>query len=216
VNVYASSKNVSVSAAVRHPALFKKLMLVRDEICNRDQKPIYMVANTKSLTEMSNYLPATAADLMMISGFGKAKADAYGEEFLSVVREYMEEHQLESTISEFPDKRSKKVKKEKAARNPTSASSYHLFREGLSIDQIAAERNLTRETIEKHLIPYIANGELELSGLVNPGDQQLIVEALSGFKKEGGLTAVKNRLPEHISYSDIRFVMAGRLQTLVQ
>ena len=49
--------------------------------------PIYMVAN-RNVKEIATYLPLNKKDLIKLSGFGKAKAEKYGDEILRAVMDY--------------------------------------------------------------------------------------------------------------------------------
>lgn len=93
----SSGKNFKVA----HPALYKKLVELRNKICEKGGDiPVYMVAANKSLQEMADYLPASERDLLEIHGFGKNKAVKYGKDFLSVILDYCLENNLTSTIYE--------------------------------------------------------------------------------------------------------------------
>jgi len=100
VNAYSkvsSGKNFKVA----HPLLFKKLVDLRNKICDKGgDLPVYLVAANKSLQEMANYLPTTERELMKIHGFGKTKAVKYGKEFLSLILDYCLENNLTSSIYE--------------------------------------------------------------------------------------------------------------------
>lgn len=240
LNLYANAKNVKVSSSVQHPALYKKLLLLRDEICNDEQVPIYMVAANKTLIELANYLPSKEGELLQISGFGKARAEAYGEQFLKVIKEYMHENGLESNMESKTPKKAKKTKKikeeaeqketpggdewyslsdvekekpkEKEKKTPSKEQTFRLFKEGKKLHDIAKERGVALSTVEGHLIPYVATGELNIDYLVSRKKQQLILKALENFDKSAGLTPVKASLPDDISFSEIRYVMASKLK----
>jgi superfamily II DNA helicase RecQ len=100
VNAYSkvsSGKNFKVA----HPALYKKLVELRNKICEKGGDiPVYMVAANKSLQQMADYLPTSERDLMEIHGFGKTKVVKYGKDFLSVILDYCLENNLTSTIYE--------------------------------------------------------------------------------------------------------------------
>jgi len=218
LNIYASAKNTKVSAEVKHPALYKELLLQRDEICNEEHKPIYMVANNKTLIELTNYLPDTPDRLLLISGFGEAKVNAYGSIFLRIIREYMSEHQLETNMADFPQKKTKKLKKEKGEEGErvkkisTKEQTYNLYKQGFKLEEIAKQRGFTLSTVQGHLVPYIATGEIVIDDLVSREKQNLILTALEKFNYEEGLNPVKSNLPEDITFSEIRYVMAHRLK----
>ncbi|MBX3163987.1 MAG: helix-turn-helix domain-containing protein [Bacteroidetes bacterium] len=215
INVYASAKNTKVSADVKYPDLYRKLILLRDDICNDEQKPIYMVANKNTLTELANFLPAAKEDLLKISGFGEAKVNAYGDGFLKIIKEFMLENNLASNMSSKVPKKEKKTPEERNKENETKTNTkeitFQLYKQGLKPAEIAKERNLAVTTIETHLTPYVASGEININDLVSTKKQKIISEALQDFKYEDGLTVVKNKLPDDVSYSEIRYVLAGRV-----
>lgn len=227
LSIYSTSKNTKISSDVKYPQLFRKLILLRDDICNDEQKPIYMVANNKTLIELTNFLPSTPGHLLQISGFGKARADAYGDQFLKIIKAYMEENDLQTSMNEKSPKKEKKTKKAKTEPDQTSdegvdinekkegtkEQTYKLFKQGVKLDDIAKQRGLTTGTVETHLIPYIASGELNIDYLVSRQKQSLILEALENFDSKTGLNPVKNSLPDDVSFSEIKYMMAFKLRS---
>ncbi|WP_317899965.1 helix-turn-helix domain-containing protein [Aurantibacillus circumpalustris] len=218
ISVYASAKNTKVSADIIHPKLYRELLLQRDEICNDEHKPIYMVASNKTLIELANYLPDTSESLLKISGFGDAKVNAYGDAFLGIIKAYMSEHEIETNIAALSPKKEHKTKKEKSEgtdklkKISTKEQTYNLFKQGLKVEDIAKQRGFALSTIQGHLIPYIATGEVLIDDLVSKEKQNLIAKALEKFNYEEGLNPIKSNLPEEISFSEIRYVMAHRLK----
>ncbi len=219
VNVYASAKNTRVSADVNHPNLYRELLLLRDEICNAEQKPIFIVASNKTLTELANYLPTNKEHLLKISGFGENKVKAYGNQFLAIIIEYMLQHNLTSNIEALIET-NKKVKKTKAesvdtdskktkeSKPDTKQQTYLLYKQGISLAEIAKQRNMALSTIEGHLTPFVASGDIDINTLVEPKKQELIAKALINFKQELGITSIKSSLPQTITYTDIRYMVA--------
>ncbi len=102
VNIYANARTVKTPLHIKHPALYRKLLLLRDEICNNEQVPVYLVAPNKTLAELGEFLPETHDHLLQISGFGPARAEAYGDVFLKAIKAYMAEHELSSNMSAKP------------------------------------------------------------------------------------------------------------------
>jgi ATP-dependent DNA helicase RecQ len=90
----------------------------------------------------------------------------------------------------------------------THEQTYALYRQGLSVEEIAEKRNLRPTTIETHLSALIEEGrEIDLSGLVADEDRALI-EAAAAKAGLDGLRPIKDQLPERIAYAAIRFVVA--------
>lgn len=218
LNVYASAKNTKVSADVKHPQLYRDLLLQRDEICNEEQKPIYMVANNKTITDLANYLPDTPELLLKISGFGEAKVNAYGDAFLGIIKAYMREHDLLTNMGALPGKKGSGKKKkqqedgQKVKKISTKEQTFLLFKQGLKLPEIAKQRGYTLGTVESHLVPYITDGSIMIDELVSKEKQKLILNALEKFNYEEGLNPIKSKLPPEISFSEIRYVMAHRIK----
>lgn len=220
INVYASAKNTRVGSEVIHADLYRSLLLLRDEICNDEQMPVYLVANSKTLTDLSNYLPGNEQELLAIKGFGPAKVEAYGERFLKIIHAYKREHQLESAMPLKPSKKEKKAKKttstdettSKPKSSGTAEKTFALFAEGWTPDQIAKERGLALSTIHAHLVPYVAQGKADISRLVEEKVRKQILEALEDMDYAGGLKPVKDKLPAEISFAEIKFVWADKLR----
>ena len=218
LNVYASAKNTKVSADVKHPQLYRDLLLQRDEICNEEHKPIYMVANNKTITDLANYLPDTPELLLKISGFGEAKVNAYGDAFLGIIKSYMREHDLLTNMEALPTKKGSGKKKEqvegdqKVKKVSTREQTFLLFKQGMALPEIAKQRGYTLGTVESHLVPYITDGSVMIDELVSKEKQKLILNALEKFNYEEGLNPIKSKLPADISFSEIRYVMAHRLK----
>ncbi|MCE3259776.1 MAG: family ATPase [Bacteroidetes bacterium] len=214
LNVYASAKNTKISADVKYPKLFRELLLLRDEICNDEGKPIYMVASNKTLTELTNFLPTNEDHLLSISGFGQARVDAFGDRFLKVIRNYMVENDLSTQMNEHSPKKAKKAKKEKTSEEKVSTKeqTLQLFKKGMKVEEIAKHRGFTVTTIEGHLASYVQSGELNIDYLVSREKQMLIRRALEAFAEEEGLASVKQSLPDSISYGEIKCVLADKIR----
>ncbi|HYO21118.1 MAG TPA: helix-turn-helix domain-containing protein, partial [Flavisolibacter sp.] len=207
VNAYAGATEKKVE--LQHPSLYYQLKKLRDNICSKKNLPIYFVAGSKTLEEMATYLPQTVGELELISGFGKAKAESYGLQFLELIQAYAAERNLSSTIAEKNPKRKRKEKSEPKEKKPdTKAETFRLFGEGKTVSEIAKERNLTVQTIEGHLAHFVSTGEIKIETLVSREKIVLIGPMLQGFEKGSSVTPIKEKLPDSVSYGDIRLVLA--------
>lgn len=209
ISSYASGKKQSVTDAA-HGELFDTLKRWRDMACEESGLPIYMVANLQTLKELSTYLPLNKKDLLKIAGFGKAKVDKYGDEVLEAIENYCSRYTLATNIDAKPSDAKKEARDSKvpAPKKPdTKLLSFTLFKEGKTLADIAAERNLTTNTIEAHLAHYVGLGEIDINNMVPPAKQQLIREAV---KIHGTLShkILINNLPPDVSYGQIKMVLA--------
>lgn len=204
INAYAGASDRKVD--LEHPALFYQLKNLRDLICSKKKQPIYMVASSKTLEEMACFLPQTLGELEQISGFGKAKVELYGADFLHIITEYCAENNLPSNIKAKIPKR--KRKEPKAARVDTKAESFKLYQEGKSIAEIAKQRNLSHQTVEGHLAYYVQNGLIKIDDLVSR-EKIILIEPILKAHTEESLTTLKEKLGSNISFGEIRLVLAS-------
>ena len=208
ISVYAAGKKQNFSD-VPNLELYNSLRAWRDKVVEESQKPIYMVANQNALKEIATYLPFSKKDLMKLSGFGRAKAEKYGDEILDLVLDYCDRNNIESNMlsKEENPKRERKEKstEEKIAPNVIS---FNLFKEGKTIEEIARERNFAASTIEGHLVPFVVSKEIDINKIVSLEKQMLIREAAKIHGRESFKT-LKENLPEDVSYGEIRMVMAA-------
>ena len=130
--------------------------------------------------------------------------------------------QMQEMVQE-PDFGKKKGKragaKEKNAKGSIGSSretSFQLYKDGKSIDEIAQERDMARSTIEGHLSYYVATGDLPIHSFVTETKLQRIREA--AVQLDTTLYApIKHFLGEEYTFSEIRMVMAlGAFEGMVK
>ena len=144
-----------------------------------------------------------------ISGVGDLKLDKYGADFISEIKNYCQQNDLESRIElKSPKREPKKRTKRDANGKDTYQYSLEMFQSGLSIAEIAKKREMTRSTIEIHLVKFIPMGEINLTDLVPETKVETIKEAIEKFKDIGALSPIKEFLGENYSYGEIRAVLA--------
>lgn len=206
INAYAGASQKGNDTP--RPVLHHQLRMVRERICAKKNLPIYIVAGSATIDEMATYLPQTLAELRKISGFGDAKVQQYGQQFLDVIVAYCKENNLSSLIHE------KSLKKEKKERNSakkqkidTKGESFRLFKEGKTINEIAKERNFTVQTIEGHLAHFVQKGDINIEELLSREKLLLIEPAIRDF--DGGpISSVKQKLGNEISFGEIKLALA--------
>jgi ATP-dependent DNA helicase RecQ len=191
-----------------HPLLHQRLRKLRDNICAKSDLPIYIVAGTNTLDEMARYLPMNLAELRKISGFGDAKTEKYGQQFLDIITEYSNEKNLSSLIHEKVPKRERRTNgSEKKNKVDTKAESFRLYKKGKRVEEIASERNLTQQTIEGHLAHYVSGGEIDINELVSQ-EKILLIEPIVKTFSGKSLTPIKEKLGREISFGEIKLVIA--------
>ncbi len=102
-----------------------------------------------------------------------------------------------------------KVKEEKPKKEDTRVATFKLYKQGLSIKQIAKERDLHQRTIYNHLAHFVARNMLPVEDFVSADKCEKIREVVAEMGTMQGLAAIKKACPEEITYEDITLVLAS-------
>ncbi len=208
INSYATA-SLRERTESPHPVLHQQLRKLRDSICAKKDLPVYFVVTGKTLDEMAQYLPQTLAELEMLNGFGKAKIESYGQQFLDIIVDYSNRNNLSSLVDERPGKGKRKSENKKscAGKPDTKSLSFELYKAGKPVAEIASERKLTLQTIEGHLAYYIRQGEINIGELVSREKLVIIEPAIKDFNG-GSITAIKEKVGSSIGFGEIRLALA--------
>lgn len=77
------------------PELYAILTSLRKKVAQRLGLPAYIIFQEPSLEAMATTYPVTPEELQNIPGVGEGKVKRYGDEFLKVIRQYVEENEIE-------------------------------------------------------------------------------------------------------------------------
>ncbi|MDR6224682.1 DNA helicase RecQ [Desmospora profundinema] len=195
-------------AAPGSAGLFEKLRERRLELSRREQIPPYMIFPDSTLTEMARMLPGDADTLLAVKGVGQQKRDKYGEAFLEVIREHAEQKDL-PLMESGKAKAAATLSNETDDNEPSHMITWRLWQvEGLSLDEIQRRRELAATTLESHLVRCSAEGyPIDWDRLIPAGQEERVRQAI---RQVGGthLKPIKEALPDDISYTTIRAVLA--------
>lgn len=204
-----------------HGHLFNKLIELRLQVAREADLPPFAVFSDRALQEMATYFPHTENEFVSINGVGRYKMETYGAGFMQTIRQYCQE----SGIKSQPKSLDVLPRRNKPAYSGVSRSvlvtpgmtaqeTVSLFEKGLTIDEIAQMRNLSRGTIISHLAQMIEKGhDVDIDPLVSKERQEAIEKVIQEVGVEK-LTPIKERLPPEITFDEIRFVVARKRGTL--
>ncbi|MEN8881836.1 MAG: helix-turn-helix domain-containing protein [Polaribacter sp.] len=189
-------KKKKKSPSQRDPLLALKLRELRDEIRIAENIPAFQIFTQETLYAMCDALPRTEKELIKIKGMGKIRVHKYGEEILQVIETYCKEN----GINQFNEQK-------KEDKKPTKQITFELFKSGLSIKEIAKERNLTTGTIENHLANYIPSGDIDVLELIDLKRYKKILNQIEEAGDVKGLTALKEKVDTDITYMELKMVL---------
>ncbi|MUP40022.1 helix-turn-helix domain-containing protein [Labilibaculum euxinus] len=193
-----------VDENVKHPNLFRTLKKWRKNLADKINAPVYYIASQQSLVDIANNLPYTTDQLKAVKGFGKKKIEHYGADVIKMVTEYRQGQNL--GLLNFTSAEPKKIIKS-GNKQDTKEISLELYKNGRTVREISAFRDLTVTTIDKHLAHYVGLGMLPLDKFV---EKKKIKKIKKQLEKEGveSLNECKQELGSDYSYSEIRYVQA--------
>ena len=193
LETYGGSKKESTVSV--NPDLMQRLIEIRNELAEENSVALYMIAPTKSLKQLADYLPQTPKDFLLIYGFGKVRVEKYGSFFLDEIRKYCEEKNLTSRMSEMEASQVKeKTAKPKQVKGATQKESLLLYTQGKTIEEITKIRNLKESTIAGHLAKFIETGETKID------------DFLSSTKREEAKRLIKEK-PDQSAYATLANVL---------
>ncbi len=196
---------------IEHPQLFQELKEWRTKKAQQDDVPAFYIMHQKVLIQIVINLPQNTKELEIIAGVGPKTIEKYGDDILDMVIEYRKQHKITEVILPEPAKiPEKKVSAKKGKINfDTRQTSFDMFNKGLSIPEVAAERELVESTIQGHLGFFIEKGELNIDKLVSKEKQEIIKKKLSQTH-DYSLRTIKEKLgsKDIYSYGDIKLVIS--------
>uniref|UniRef100_UPI003750AFA1 helix-turn-helix domain-containing protein n=1 Tax=Emticicia sp. TaxID=1930953 RepID=UPI003750AFA1 len=178
-------------------ALFEKLRILRKKIADEQSIPPFVVFSDATLSDMAQKRPINRFQMMAVSGVGEQKFRQYGEEFISEILDF---------TGKNPD-----IGKLKAEKGMTFLETFDLYKQGLSIDEMAAKRVLNPVTIISHLVKLHHDGEnIDLKQYIMTYEyNQIIAAAMKiNIQKGDALKPLFESLEGVYDYGKLRLALA--------
>ena len=187
--------------------LLTVLKALRKRLADQQSVPPYVVFPESALRQMARTRPQTLDAFSQVSGVGSRKLEQYGEVFTGAIRQFCADYGLESDPGAAA-RRSRPARERRQSVGDTHRHTLDLYRQGLSLSDIAEQRGLKTSTIATHLELLIGQGEAIDVDLLVPGDRQRAIFDLLPVMENASLTEIRDRLGPTVSYEDIRLVRA--------
>jgi len=190
---------------LEEPVVKKKPKKVRfsEELIDRLEKlchqlgkeeglPPYAIFPKGTLREMAEVRPFTVEELSRLNGIGDFKSRKYGQAFVDTIRAFMTDQDI--------------IKKPKGM---TYVETLNLYRQGLSLEEIAQKREMAMSTIAMHLARLYEKGEdIDLQQFLYPDDVLLARQGwrASGFSEQ--MSKVKEQVGDSLDYTRLNLALA--------
>ena len=173
-------------------SLFETLRKLRYEISKEESVPAYVIFSDAALRQMETERPMSDTELLAIDGVGKAKLEKYGDAFIKVIQDFQ---------------KAKGTKKKKEAT--TYKETLELFKNGLTVGEIAQKRKLGLSTIMSHLAKlYVDGADIDLDSFISKEEVSQIAEAQIKLESPNALKPYFDYFEEKIDYGKIRLALA--------
>jgi ATP-dependent DNA helicase RecQ len=190
--------------------LFEELRQKRKELADEQEIPPYAIFPDTTLMEMSYYFPVDDQSLIGVYGVGSVKQKKYGDTFLRIIREFVENNDVEE--------RSKAIRKK--VKKTTEKKKHELVGEeygaGKSIEHLAEQFGVKTVTILSNLKKYLDEGnKLDPEGILEASalSQRKIDEVYASMDKVGAdiLKPVYEDLNKTVDYGELRILQLAYL-----
>ena len=192
----ASGARVASVVADADQELREYLREWRRRTAKEQGMPAYVVLHDSSLDEICRSHPSSIGELLNITGIGERKAELYGREILSALRQYREGARASGPAEK---------------KTAPALETLQLVAEGKSFEEIAQIRGRQVATVVNAVAGLVEKGELEFRTEWIDRNKLAVIEAACatlGIDKLERLKPLKDSLPPEITYEEIRLVVA--------
>lgn len=155
------------------PQLYAILSALRKKIAQKLDLPPYVIFQDPSLDAMATLYPVTLAELQNIPGVGEGKARRYGEDFIKVIKTYVDDNDIERPedlrVRSVANKSKRKISIIQAIDRKIDLSEVAVSN-GLDFDQLLDEIESIVNSGNKINISYF------IDDMLDPDDQQDIFD----------------------------------------
>ncbi len=175
-------------------ALFESLRALRLDLAKAQNVPPYVVFHDRTLAAMATRRPLDENSLAQISGIGAKKLERYGDEFLNLI-----------VANPLPELLNNKL-------SNTINQTLSLYLEGITLKEIAEQRELGESTIYSHFADSIEAGLLGVEDVLELEENEIttIQDAIDAahFLEDGQIKPVYEALSSAYEYGVIRCIAA--------
>ena len=205
----ASRTTIAKSGSIAcDEALFAELRTLRKRLADERGVPPYVVFGDTTLRHLCRSYPQSDGEFLSVPGVGKQKLADYGQTFMAEIRSWLGSHEKILFEDAPPTPPPPKMKSE-GGITATALETLRLHSQGISVEQIAAQRNLVLSTIHSHLAQAITTGDLkaEMRDYFTDEEEQILRQASDAHGLES-LSRLKEALGDRFDYPPLHYFRA--------
>lgn len=182
--------------------LHKMLIDLRKRLAKKYNVPPYIIFQDPSIDAMTTFYPVTLEELQNISGVGAGKAKRYGTEFVSLIKKYCEDNDIERPV----DIRVRTV----ANKSAQKISIIQSIDRQVALDDIANAKGLDFDELLSEMESIVYSGtKLNIDYFINEEiDEDKVQEIYDYFRSSetDNLETAYENIDDSISEEEVRLV----------
>ena len=183
--------------------LFNLLKELRKSISTRESLPPFVIFQDPSLEDMCIQYPITMEEMTHISGVGAGKAQKYGQEFIDLIRRYVEDNEIERP-------------QDMLIKSPVKKSANKVFiiqsiDKKMDFEDIAIAKGMETDELLSEIEHIVASGtklniNYYIDEVIEPSHQEEILEYFQEAESDSAQAALAELGEDEFSLEEIRIM----------
>ncbi len=183
--------------------LFKMLKGLRKDISKKMDVPPFVIFQDPSLEDMATRYPINIKELSTIQGVGTGKANKYGKEFVKLIKEYVEENEI--------DRPQDLIVKSVIKKSGVKVYIIQSIDRKVNLNDIANSKGLSMKELIKEIEAIINSGtKINIDYYIDETIDEDYIDEIYDFLSESQTGSIKDALEElgedNFSEEEIRLV----------
>ncbi len=193
------------------PALFAMLKDLRKATAKKLNLPPFVIFQDPSLADMSIQYPINIEELQNIQGVGQGKAKRYGKEFVKLIKQYVEDNEIERAQD--------MVVRSVANKSKNKVFIIQSIDRKISLEDIANSKGLEVDAILTEIEAIVHSGtrldiDYYINDVLDEDQQEDVFEYFREAKNDSLKSAIEELGEEEYSVEDIRLMRIKFLSDL--
>lgn len=186
------------------PTLFKMLKDLRKKIAKKKNIPPFVIFQDPSLQDMSIHYPIRIDELQNMTGVGQGKAKRYGQDFVDLIKRYVDENEI--------DRPNDMIVKSVVNKSGLKVYIIQSIDRKIALDDIALAKNMEMDDLLKEVEAIVYSGtKLNISYYINEiideeHQEELYAYFMEDAKNESIQAALDELGEDEYTEEDIRLM----------
>src|SRR5690606_20472725 len=142
--------SLSGKTAALDTVLFNQLRDLRKGLAKKDNIPPYIIFQDASLEDMATQYPITIDDMSGVSGVSRGKAERYGQPFIELIKQYVEDNDI--------DRPSDMIVKQVANKSKSKIAIITSVDKKVPLEDIARSNSMKMEELMQEMEMIVQSG----------------------------------------------------------